>query len=68
MNATKFIASLGWEIAGFQSGKVTKVKLSDGKTVIPFCPQLQADIEAVLSNASAKSGPVPIQSVDQPAA
>ena len=59
MNTTAFIAQIGWEIAGFQSGKVTKVKLSDDK-VIPFSEQLRKDIEAFAAKSERASGPATI--------
>lgn len=45
-NQTQLITALGWQVHTTVRGEVTKVILSDGETVIPYCHTLHKDLEA----------------------
>jgi len=60
MIPTAFVALLRWEVAGIHGGEITKIKLTDGETAVPFSAQLQADIEKAMDRQEddLKSAPI----------
>jgi Mg-chelatase subunit ChlD len=68
MNDTEFASLMGWQVAGFHNGRVTKVLLSDGKTEMPLKDPMKADIMAAIEKARAESKPAEVASIGSNAA
>jgi len=68
MSPTAFVALLRWEVAGFHGGEITKVKLTDGETVVPFSAQLHADFEKAMAQQEGNLNLASVTSIDSAAA